>query len=78
MWKYSMWKPETNYKTLPTRLSSMEGCRKKYNIQGDIRTLLGEGCELEKIMKFLREIGIFKKIHENKEISKLTVESYSY
>ena len=28
---------------------------KKYNIQGDIRTLLGENCEVEKVMRFLKE-----------------------
>ena len=29
--------------------------RKKHNIQGDIRTLLGKECEVEKMMRFLRE-----------------------
>ena len=38
----------------------MEGRQKKYNIQGDIRTLLGKDCEMEKKMRFLREIGIFE------------------
>ena len=36
--------------------------RKKYNIQGDVRTLLGKDCEVEKMMRFLREIGIFEEI----------------
>ena len=31
--------------------------RKKHNIQGDIRTLLGKNCEVEKIIRFLREMG---------------------
>ena len=30
--------------------------RKKYNIQGDIRTLLGKECEVEK-MRFLKGLG---------------------
>ena len=40
----------------------MEDSRKKHNIQGDIRTLLGKDCEVEKMMRFLREIGIFEEI----------------
>ena len=41
----------------------MEGQqKKKQNIQGDIRTLLGKDCEMEKIMRFLREIRMFEKI----------------
>ena len=35
-----MWKPETDNKTSPTR--------KKYNIKGDIRTLLGRDCEVDR------------------------------
>ena len=33
-----------------------------YNIQGDIRTLLEKDCEVEKMMRFLREIGMFEEI----------------
>ena len=29
--------------------------RKEHNIQGDIRTLLGKDCEIEMMMRFLRE-----------------------
>ena len=36
--------------------------RKKNNIQGDIRTLLGKDCEVEKTMRFLKGIGIFEEI----------------
>ena len=36
--------------------------RVKYNIQGDIRTLLGKDCEVEQMMKFLKEIGKFEEI----------------
>ena len=57
-----MWKPETNNKTLPTRLSQWRDNRKKYNIQGDIRTLLGKDSEVEKIMRFLKRIRMFEEI----------------
>ena len=29
--------------------------RKKYNIQGDIGALQGKNCEVEKMMRFLKE-----------------------
>ena len=35
---------------------------KKYNIQGDIGTLLGKDCKVEKVMRFLMEIGMFEEI----------------
>ena len=38
------------------------GTAEKNNIQSDIRTLLGKDCEMEKIMRFLREMGIFEEI----------------
>ena len=41
-----MWKPEANIKTLPTRLPQWRNRRKKHNIQGDIRTLLGNENEV--------------------------------
>ena len=56
-----MWKPETNNKIVPTRLSHWRDSRRKYNIQSDIRTQ-GKDCEVEKMMRFLREIGIFEEI----------------
>ena len=40
----------------------MKGIGKKHNIQGDIRTLLGKDCEVEKIMRFLKGIGMFEEI----------------
>ena len=55
--------------------------RKKYNIQGDIRTLLEKDCEVVKMMRFLSKIGIFEEIQrwqEANEISKLLVASYSH
>ena len=57
-----MLKPETNNKTLPTRLPQWRDNRKKYNIQGDTRTPLRKDCEVEKIMRFLREMGKFDEI----------------
>ena len=36
--------------------------RKKSNIQGDIMTLLGKNCEVKKVMKLLREMGMFEEI----------------
>ena len=35
---------------------------KKHNIQGDIRTLLGRNCEMEKIMRILKGIEMFEEI----------------
>ena len=32
--------------------------RKKYDIQGDIRILLGKSCEVEKLMRFLKETDV--------------------
>ena len=62
MQKYSTWKPETNNNTLHTRLPPIEEQQKKYNIQGDIRTLLGKDCEVEKIMRFIKGIRMFEEI----------------
>ena len=56
-----MLKSEPNNKTLLTRLLPIEG-QQKHNIQGDLRTLLGKDCEVEKMMRFLRDIGMFKEI----------------
>ena len=53
-----MWKPENNNKTLTTRLPQWRDSRKKHNI----RTLLGKDCEVVKIMRFLKEIGMFEEI----------------
>ena len=57
-----MWKPEANNKTQPTRLSPMEGQQKKCNIQDDIGALLEKSCEVEKMMRFLKDIEMFKEI----------------
>ena len=62
MWKCSMWKPENNNKILPTRLPQWRDNRKKHNIHGDIGTLLGNDCEVDKIMRFLKGIGMLEEI----------------
>ena len=36
--------------------------RRKHNIQGDIRTLRSKDFEVEKMMRFLREIRMFEEI----------------
>ena len=41
---------------------SMEGSRKKHNIQGDIRTVLGKDCEMEKIMMVLKGKSMFVEV----------------
>ena len=60
MRKCSIWKPDPNNKTFPTRMPQWRDSRKKYNIKGDIRTLLGKEREVEKMMRFLREIRAFQ------------------
>ena len=62
MQKCSMWKPETNNEILSTRLPQWRDSRKKYNNQGEIRTLLGKNCEVEKIMSFFGNIRMFEEI----------------
>ena len=42
--------------------SPWKDSRRKHNIQSDIRTLLRKSCEVEKMMKFLRETEVFEKI----------------
>ena len=51
-----MWKPEPNNK------NCLQDCRKKHNIMGDIKTLLGKECEVKEMMRFFREIGLFEEI----------------
>ena len=36
--------------------------QQKNNIKGDIKPLMGWYCELEKVMRFLNDIGVFEKI----------------
>ena len=40
----------------------MEGLQKTYNTQSDIRTLLRRDCEAEKIMRYLKDRGVFEEI----------------
>ena len=55
---------DTDNQILPRGVTPMEEQQKKFNIQSDIKTLtlLGKHCEMEKIMKFLKEIEIFEEI----------------
>ena len=55
--KCSTQKPNTN-NTAPNGGKS----RKKYNIQGDIKTLLGKNCVVEKMMRFLKEMEMYEEI----------------
>ena len=54
MHKCGMWKPDTANQRLLRGVPSIERQRKKYNIKGNIKPLLGKYCEIENIMKFLR------------------------
>ena len=40
----------------------MEERQKKYNIQGNIKILLGRDCIEEKIIRFFKDIEIFEEI----------------
>ena len=62
MRKCSMCKPETNNKTLPKRMPQWRDSRKKYYIQGDLRKILRTDWDVEKMMKFLRDIGMFEEM----------------
>ena len=53
------------HQTLPHGVPPMEGHQKKIQYprsRSDIKTLLGRDCEVEKIIKFLKEIEIFEQI----------------
>ena len=54
-----MWKPETDNQTMPPRVPPIEGQQKKILCPERYKTLLGKDCEVEKIMRFLKEINIF-------------------
>ena len=53
---------KSEYQTLPTGMPLLEGQQRKFNIQVAMKTLLGRDCEVEKIIKFLKEIEIFEQI----------------
>ena len=38
----------------------MEGHQKKYNVQSVIRTVRGRDCEVEMVMRYLKDIGVQK------------------
>ena len=74
MSKCSLWKPETNNRTLPTRLTPMKGQQKEIQYSGEIRTLPGKDCEVENMIQFLREIDIFKETLCSQSIPVRTLE----
>ena len=57
MQKDDMQKPETNNQTFPPRVPPMEKQQEKYNIRGNIKTMLGK---VEKVMRFLKDIKIYE------------------
>ena len=62
MYKCGMWKPDTNNQTLTRGVPTIGDTRKKYNIQSVIRMLMRRNCEVEKVTRFLKEVGIFDEI----------------
>ena len=69
----------TAIKHCPQDCPQWRDSRKKHNIQGDLRTLQGNECELEE-MRFLRKRGMFEEIvmTEGYEIIKHQAVSYSH
>ena len=57
-----MWRPETNNKTLSTRLLSMERQQKEIQYPGLYKDTTRESCEVEKVMRFLKETEVFEEI----------------
>ena len=58
----------------------MEGQQKKYNIQSAIKALVKKDCEVEKKIKFLKEMEVFEEIWVlwvANEISMILVASYT-
>ena len=55
-------KPDTNNQTLPCGVLTIKKRQEKYNIQSDIKTLLRRDCEVEKLMRYLKYIGVFEEI----------------
>ena len=41
----------------------------KYKIQGDIKTLLRRDCDVDKVMRFIKDVDIFEKKYELDNIS---------
>ena len=60
MHRYGMWKLDTNNRTLSQGVLTVEDTRKIYNIQSDIKILLGRDCEVKKVMRFLKKVGVFE------------------
>ena len=57
-----MWEAEIVNQTLNPGVSPMKELHKYYIIQNDIKTLPGKDHEVEKILRFLKEIKIFEEV----------------
>ena len=57
-----MWKPDTSNQASLRGVPPWRDTKKKFNIQYDIRTLLGRNCEVQKGYRFLSDIEVFEKI----------------
>ena len=53
---------ETNNKALATRLPPIEGQQKEIQYPAWHKSTTGKGCEVEKMMRFLKETQIFEEI----------------
>ena len=60
--KCGMYKSDTKNQTLPHGMPQWRDKRKKYNVLSDVRILLGRDCEVEKVMRYFKNIRMFKKI----------------
>ena len=60
--KFGIQKPETANLTFSPGVPHWRDRGKNYNIQDNIKTLLGRDFEVEKVMRFLKEVGVFKEI----------------
>ena len=56
-----MWKLHTDNQKMPDGVPLMEEQQKNYNVKINIITLLEKCCEVEKLMRFPKEIEIFEK-----------------
>ena len=55
-------KPNTNNQTLYRVVLPMKGYQKKYNVQSKLKTQLGKDCEVEKVMRYIKDIEVFEEI----------------
>ena len=58
----TLWLNYNNKIVLNIVIECKNAAHKKYNIQGDLMVLLGKSCEVEKMIRFLKETEMFEKI----------------